>query len=158
MLPYPEIDPVAIALGPVKVHWYGLTYLAALGFAWWLAARRSQRPGAALQREQVDDLIFFGALGVVLGGRIGYALFYGADKLAQDPAWLLRVWQGGMSFHGGMLGVMLAMYLFARRRRIGLGPPMCRGRWYFRRIPCSWPDTPRSFTSSPWRASCSALS
>jgi phosphatidylglycerol:prolipoprotein diacylglycerol transferase len=122
MLPYPEIDPVAIALGPVKVHWYGLTYLAALGFAWWLAARRSQRPGAALQREQVDDLIFFGALGVVLGGRIGYALFYGADKLAQDPAWLLRVWQGGMSFHGGMLGVMLAMYLFARRRRIGLGP------------------------------------
>ena len=121
MLPYPEIDPVAIALGPVKVHWYGLTYLAALGFAWWLAARRSQRPGAVLQREQVDDLIFFGALGVVLGGRIGYALFYGADKLAQDPAWLLRVWQGGMSFHGGMLGVMLAMYLFARRRRIGLG-------------------------------------
>jgi len=121
MLPYPEIDPVAIALGPVKVHWYGLTYLAALGFAWWLAARRSQRPGAVLQREQVDDLIFFGALGVVLGGRIGYALFYGADKLAQDPTWLLRVWQGGMSFHGGMLGVMLAMYLFARRRGIGLG-------------------------------------
>lgn len=121
MLPYPEIDPVAIALGPLKVHWYGLAYLAALGFAWWLAARRSRRPGAPLQREQVDDLIFFGALGVVLGGRIGYALFYGADKLAQDPAWLLRVWQGGMSFHGGMLGVMLAMYLFARRRRIGLG-------------------------------------
>ncbi len=121
MLPYPEIDPVAIAFGPVKVHWYGLTYLAALGFAWWLAVRRSQRPGAVVQREQVDDLIFFGALGVVLGGRVGYALFYGADKLAQDPTWLLRVWQGGMSFHGGMLGVMLAMYIFARRRQIGIG-------------------------------------
>jgi phosphatidylglycerol:prolipoprotein diacylglycerol transferase len=121
MLPYPQIDPVAIALGPVKIHWYGLTYLAGLAFAWWLAARRSQVPGAAVQREQVDDLIFFGALGVVLGGRIGYALFYGGDKLADDPTWLLRVWQGGMSFHGGMLGVMVAMYLFARSRQIAIG-------------------------------------
>ena len=121
MLAYPQIDPVAIALGPVKVHWYGLAYLAGLAFAWWLAARRSRLPGAAVQRNQVDDLIFFGALGVVLGGRIGYALFYGGDKLADDPTWLLRVWQGGMSFHGGMLGVMIAMYLFARRRQIGFG-------------------------------------
>ena len=121
MLPYPQIDPVAIALGPVKVHWYGLAYLAGLAFAWWLAVRRSRVPGAAVAREQVDDLIFFGALGVVLGGRIGYAIFYGGDRLAEDPTWLLRVWQGGMSFHGGMLGVMLAMYLFARRRQIGLG-------------------------------------
>lgn len=121
MLPYPEIDPVAIAIGPLKVHWYGLTYLAGLAFAWWLAVRRSRVPGAAVQRDQVDDLIFFGALGVVLGGRIGYALFYGGDKLVDDPTWLLRVWQGGMSFHGGMIGVMLAMYLFARKRGIGLG-------------------------------------
>jgi len=121
MLPYPQIDPVAIALGPVKVHWYGLAYLAGLAFAWWLGVRRSQMPGSAVRREQVDDLIFFGALGVVLGGRIGYALFYGADKLADDPTWLLRVWQGGMSFHGGMLGVMAAMYLFARRRNIAIG-------------------------------------
>ena len=120
MLPYPEIDPVAIALGPVKVHWYGLAYLAGLAFAWWLAVRRSRVPGAAVAREQVDDLIFFGALGVVLGGRIGYAIFYGSDRLAEDPGWLLRVWQGGMSFHGGMLGVMLAMYLFARKRDIGI--------------------------------------
>ncbi len=118
MLPYPEIDPVAVAIGPLKVHWYGLTYLAGLACAWWLAVRRSRVPGAAVQREQVDDLIFYGALGVVLGGRIGYALFYGWDKLADDPTWLLRVWQGGMSFHGGMLGVMLAMYLFARKRHI----------------------------------------
>ena len=121
MLPYPEIDPVAIALGPVKVHWYGLAYLAGLAFAWWLAVRRSRVPGAAVAREQVDDLIFFGALGVVLGGRIGYAIFYGSDRLAEDPGWLLRVWQGGMSFHGGMLGVMLAMYLFSRKRDIGIG-------------------------------------
>lgn len=121
MLPYPQIDPVAIAIGPVKVHWYGLTYLAGLAFAWWLAVRRSTRPDSVVKREQVDDLIFFAALGVVLGGRIGYVFFYGADKLAEDPAWLLRVWQGGMSFHGGFLGVIVAMFLFARRRHIPFG-------------------------------------
>jgi phosphatidylglycerol:prolipoprotein diacylglycerol transferase len=119
MLSYPEIDPVAIALGPVKVHWYGLTYLTGLAFAWWLAVRRSARPDSPVGRAQVDDLIFYSALGVVLGGRIGYALFYGGEKLADDPTWLLRVWQGGMSFHGGFLGVLFAMFLFARRQQIG---------------------------------------
>jgi phosphatidylglycerol:prolipoprotein diacylglycerol transferase len=124
MLPYPEIDPVAIALGPVKIHWYGLTYLAGLAFAWWLAVRRSARPGSPVRREQVDDLIFFAALGVVIGGRLGYALFYGGERLTSDPSWLLKVWQGGMSFHGGFLGVLLAMYIFARRRGIGFGALM----------------------------------
>ena len=121
MLPYPEIDPVAVALGPIKVHWYGLTYLVGLGFAWWLAVRRTAQPGSALKREQVDDLIFYAALGVVLGGRFGYALFYGWDKIMEDPTWLLRVWQGGMSFHGGLLGVVVAMALFARSRKIAVG-------------------------------------
>lgn len=124
MLAYPEIDPVAFALGPIKIHWYGLTYLCGLAFAWWLAARRTSMPWSPVKREQVDDLIFFAALGVVLGGRIGYALFYGGDKLADDPTWLLRVWQGGMSFHGGFLGVLLAMYIFARRRGIVFGAIM----------------------------------
>lgn len=121
MLPYPEIDPVAFAIGPAKVHWYGLAYLVGLAFAWWLALRRSARPDSPVTAKQVDDLIFFGALGVVLGGRFGYALFYGAEQLAGDPAWLLRVWQGGMSFHGGFLGVIIAMWWFARRRDIRLG-------------------------------------
>ena len=121
MLPYPEIDPVAVALGPIKIHWYGLTYLVGLGFAWWLAVRRTSQPGSALKREQVDDLIFYAALGVVLGGRFGYALFYGWDKIMEDPTWLLRVWQGGMSFHGGLLGVIVAMVLFARSRKIAVG-------------------------------------
>ena len=106
MLPYPEIDPVALALGPLKIHWYGLAYLAGLGFAWWLAVRRSQRPWSPVARDQVDDLIFYSALGVVLGGRLGYAIFYGTDRLLEDPSWLLQVWQGGMSFHGGFLGVL----------------------------------------------------
>jgi len=121
MLSYPEIDPVAVALGPIKIHWYGLTYLAGLAFAWWLAVRRTARPGCALKREQVDDLIFYAALGVVLGGRLGYTVFYGWDKVMEDPAWLLRVWQGGMSFHGGLIGVIVAMYLFARSRKIAFG-------------------------------------
>ncbi len=121
MLPYPQIDPVALALGPIKIHWYGLTYLVGLSFAWWLAVRRSARPGSVLKREQVDDLIFYAALGVVLGGRLGYALFYGWSKIMEDPSWLLRVWQGGMSFHGGLLGVIAAMYLFARWRNISFG-------------------------------------
>lgn len=118
MLPYPEIDPVALAIGPIKIHWYGLTYLAGLAFAWWLAVRRTSRPDAVVARNQVDDLIFYAALGIVVGGRLGYVLFYGWDKLVGDPAWLLRVWEGGMSFHGGLLGVIAAMFLFARGRDI----------------------------------------
>ncbi len=121
MLAYPEIDPVALALGPIKIHWYGLTYLAGLGFAWWLALKRSARPDVPVSRDQVDDMIFYAALGVVLGGRLGYILFYGLDQLLTDPSWGLRIWEGGMSFHGGMLGVILAMYIFGRQRGIGFG-------------------------------------
>lgn len=121
MLPYPEIDPVALALGPVKIHWYGLTYLAGLAFAWWLATKRSARPDILVKRDQVDDLIFFAALGIVIGGRLGYVFFYGWDKFVGDPAWLLRVWEGGMSFHGGLLGVIAAMFWFGRSRNIPFG-------------------------------------
>jgi phosphatidylglycerol:prolipoprotein diacylglycerol transferase len=124
MLPYPQIDPVAVALGPVKIHWYGLAYLAGIAAGWWLAVRHSARPWSPIRREQVDDLTFYVALGVVLGGRIGYAIFYGGDRIAEDPTWLLRLWQGGMSFHGGFLGVLLAMYLFARRQQIRFGALM----------------------------------
>jgi phosphatidylglycerol---prolipoprotein diacylglyceryl transferase len=121
MLPYPEIDPVALALGPIKIHWYGITYLAGFAVAWWLAVRRSARPDTVLLRNQVDDLIFFGALGVVLGGRLGYSLFYGWDRLAENPLWFFQVWQGGMSFHGGLIGVLLAMFWFARSRALDYG-------------------------------------
>jgi len=124
MLPYPEIDPVAIALGPAKIHWYGLTYLGGFAFAWWLARRRTQMAHSPLRSDQIDDLIFYAAIGVVLGGRLGYALFYGFDRLAADPLWLLRVWEGGMAFHGGFLGVLAAMALFARQRGIAWGQLM----------------------------------
>ncbi|MBA6413520.1 prolipoprotein diacylglyceryl transferase [Parahaliea sp. F7430] len=124
MLPYPEIDPVAFSIGPASVHWYGLAYLTGLAFAWWLAIRRSARADSPVRREQVDDLIFYGALGVVFGGRFGYAIFYGGQQLAEDPSWILRVWQGGMSFHGGLLGVLLAMFIYARRQQIPFGALM----------------------------------
>lgn len=118
MLPYPEIDPVAVALGPLKIHWYGLAYLAGIAAGWWLGLRRSSNPWSPVKREQVDDLVFYVALGVVLGGRVGYTLLYGGQRLLDDPMWALRLWEGGMSFHGGFLGVLLAMYLFGRKHQI----------------------------------------
>lgn len=121
MLAYPAIDPVAVALGPVKIHWYGLTYIAGLAFAWWFARRRSNAPHSPLKGDQIDDLIFYAAVGIVLGGRLGYALFYGTERLAADPMWLFRVWEGGMAFHGGLLGVLAAMAVFARQRGIDWG-------------------------------------
>ncbi len=121
MIAYPQIDPVAIALGPIKVHWYGLTYLGGLVFAWWLANRRSSRADSPISRDQVDDLIFYAALGIVAGGRLGYAVFYGWERLIAEPLWLFRVWEGGMAFHGGLLGVIAALYVFARRHRVQFG-------------------------------------
>ena len=121
MLTYPEIDPVAVAIGPLQIHWYGLMYLFGIAFAWWMAIRRSARPWSPIKRDQIDDLIFYAALGIVLGGRIGYALFYGTDRLMEDPLWLFQVWEGGMAFHGGLIGVMLATWLYARKLGITFG-------------------------------------
>lgn len=121
MLQHPAIDPVAIAIGPLKVHWYGLMYLAAFASAWWLARLRSRRPGAVLAESDVEDLIFYGAIGVVVGGRLGYVLLYGLDEFLADPLWLLRIWEGGMAFHGGLLGVLVAMWWLAASRGKPLG-------------------------------------
>ena len=121
MLRHPDIDPVAISLGPLDVHWYGLMYLCAFATAWWLGRLRARRPGSPLTGEQIEDLVFWCAIGVVLGGRLGYALFYGFDHLVADPWWLFRVWEGGMSFHGGLLGVIVALWWLARRAGQPLG-------------------------------------
>ena len=120
MLVHPQFDPVALSLGPVQVHWYGLTYLAAFGLFLFLAARRVQQPQyvhAGWTRRDVEDLLFWGVLGVVLGGRIGYSLFYKPGHYLANPLEILMVWKGGMSFHGGLLGVIAAMALFARSRK-----------------------------------------
>jgi phosphatidylglycerol:prolipoprotein diacylglycerol transferase len=119
MLQHPQIDPVAISIGPLKIHWYGLTYLVGFAAGWWLGRLRSRKPWSPVNEEQVGDLLFYLALGVILGGRFGYVIFYNFDVFLADPLWLLRVWEGGMSFHGGLLGVMLGMWWYGRK--IGVG-------------------------------------
>ncbi len=119
MLTYPKIDPVAFSLGPASVHWYGIMYLLGFAGAWYLGQRRAEKENSVLQPSQISDLIFYGAMGVVLGGRAGYVIFYNFDYFLQDPLWLFAIWQGGMSFHGGLLGVVLALYLYARKLGIG---------------------------------------
>ena len=123
MLIHPQIDPVALQIGPLAIHWYGLTYLAAFGLFLWLGLRRLRHepfafitgPGA-WRRADVEDILFLGVMGVVIGGRLGYCLFYKPGYYATHPQEIFAVWQGGMSFHGGMLGVMAAMAWFARSR------------------------------------------
>lgn len=120
MLVHPQFDPIALELGPVAIHWYGLTYLVAFGLFLWLASLRVKQPNFAARgwtRRDVEDLLFFGVLGVVIGGRIGYALFYKPGYYAANPLEVLAVWKGGMSFHGGLLGVLGAMVWFARSRK-----------------------------------------
>ena len=119
MLVHPQFDPVALAIGPLQIHWYGLTYLAAFGLFLFLAAQRVKLPWFADRgwtRRDVEDMLFYGVLGVVVGGRLGYAIFYKPGQYLSHPLEILMVWKGGMSFHGGILGVTAAMALFARSR------------------------------------------
>jgi len=111
---YPDIDPVALAIGPLQIHWYGLMYLVGLGVGWWFARVRIRGPDFAWTPREVDDLLFYIALGVVVGGRLGYILFYSFDDWLADPLRLFRVWEGGMSFHGGLIGVLVAMAVYGR--------------------------------------------
>lgn len=118
MLVHPNFDPIAFSVGPLAVRWYGLMYLTGFACAWWLGMRRIARGAAPITREQFDDLLFLGVLGVILGGRLGYVLFYKPAHYAAHPGEIFAVWQGGMSFHGGLLGVMAAMAFAAWRHRI----------------------------------------
>lgn len=115
MIPYPHIDPVALSIGPLKVHWYGLMYLISFLGVWFFGRLRTKKPGSPVTSEQMDDLLFYGALGVVLGGRLGYVFFYNFPVFLDNPLILLKVWEGGMSFHGGMLGVFIGMWLFGKK-------------------------------------------
>jgi phosphatidylglycerol:prolipoprotein diacylglycerol transferase len=122
-LEYPRIDPVALQVGPVAIHWYGITYLAAFGLFMFLAMRRLRHepyasvtgPGA-WSRKDVEDMLFLGVMGVIVGGRLGYCLFYKPAYYAMHPLEIFAVWQGGMSFHGGMLGVIASQWWFAHSR------------------------------------------
>ena len=121
MLEYPIIDPVMFSIGPLAVRWYGMMYLLGFIAAYLLGRRYARQAWSPMQPDQVEDLIFYGALGAVLGGRVGYVLFYGFDRFVADPLWLFRIWEGGMAFHGGLLGVFVALIIYARKLNQPLG-------------------------------------
>lgn len=115
MLIHPNFDPIALAIGPLAIRWYGLMYLAAFAAFWFLGTRRISAGAAPITREQFDDMLFFGILGVIAGGRLGYVIFYKPAYYLAHPLEIFAIWQGGMSFHGGFLGVLVAMWWFSRK-------------------------------------------
>ena len=117
---FPAIDPVIVSLGPVAIRWYGLMYLVGLAFAYFLAMREVKAKRSPFSAQQVSDLIFYGFMGAVLGGRIGYVFFYQFDLFLKDPLYLFQIQQGGMSFHGGLLGVIFVLIMFARKTKLTL--------------------------------------
>lgn len=116
MISYPAINPIIFSVGPLAVRWYGLMYVIGFAAAWWLARRRAARSDSTWSPADVDDLIFFAAIGVILGGRLGWIAFYGGEQVMDDPMTIVRIWEGGMSFHGGLIGVILAVLIFAHQR------------------------------------------
>ncbi len=115
MISYPAIDPIAVSIGPISVHWYGIMYLIGFASAYLLGMYRAKHSNGLWTSEMVSDAIFYGAMGVIFGGRIGYILFYQFPAFVDDPLAIVRIWEGGMSFHGGLLGVIAAMFFFSRR-------------------------------------------
>tara|TARA_B100001996_G_scaffold83011_1_gene61242 strand:+ start:357 stop:1142 length:786 start_codon:yes stop_codon:yes gene_type:complete len=115
MLTYPEIDPVIFSIGFLKIRWYGLMYLLGFVVAIMLAKARTKKSWSPIKRSEVDDLIFYCMLGVILGGRLGYVIFYGWQQLISDPFYVFRIMEGGMSFHGGLIGVLVALWIYGRK-------------------------------------------
>ncbi len=118
VLPFPSIDPILLQIGPLAVRWYSLAYIGGLLFAWRFMLRLGSRTPDVASREDIDDFLIWATLGVVLGGRIGYVLFYNFDFYADNPGAILQIWRGGMSFHGGVLGVIVSGLVFVKRRGI----------------------------------------
>ncbi|MGL9769697.1 MAG: prolipoprotein diacylglyceryl transferase [Sodalis sp. (in: enterobacteria)] len=116
-LAFPQFDPVIFSMGPVSLHWYGLMYLVGFLFAMWQAVRRKNHPGSGWTKEEIENLLYTAFLGVFFGGRIGYVLFYNLPLFLNNPLYLFKVWDGGMSFHGGLIGVIIVMLWFANRTR-----------------------------------------
>lgn len=115
MLNYPQIDPVAIAIGPLKIRWYGISYITGILLAWWLLRLRAgKNPGNDWNNDQIADLVFYATLGIIIGGRLGSVLFYNLPYYLDHPLDIIKIWKGGMSFHGGMLGVLIAIWFYSR--------------------------------------------
>jgi phosphatidylglycerol:prolipoprotein diacylglycerol transferase len=117
---HPGFDPVAISIGPLSIHWYGLMYLAGFAAGLWLGRIRAARPGSGWQAAEITDLLFYIAMGVIVGGRLGYVVFYNPGFYVYNPLDVFALWDGGMSFHGGLLGVVLGIWLYGRKTRRNL--------------------------------------
>jgi len=117
MLVYPQIDPVAFSIGPLAVHWYGLMYLLGFTMAWGLGQFRAKHYHLPWTSEQIADLIFYSAIGVIVGGRLGYMLFYSTQALLAQPLLIFKIWEGGMSFHGALVGAFIALVIFGKRMK-----------------------------------------
>jgi phosphatidylglycerol:prolipoprotein diacylglycerol transferase len=125
MIPFPSIDPVLVQLGPLAIRWYSLAYIAGFLGGWWIILRQLRLLiPAPLTKTQLDDLLVWVIVGVVLGGRLGYVLFYQGAYYLQHPEEILQLWHGGMAFHGGMVGSIAAIALYCRRAKIGFWPVM----------------------------------
>ncbi len=118
VLAYPRIDPVLVQFGPLAIRWYSLAYLAGLLFGWWYLKRLVRTAGLDLSPQAVDDFLLYATFGVIIGGRLGYVIFYKPSLYLADPLEIVRLWDGGMSFHGGLIGMFVAILLFARRYRV----------------------------------------
>lgn len=120
VLAYPQIDPIIVQVGPVAIRWYSMAYIGGIMFAWWYIRKLAGRPGAAMSAMHIDDFITWAVFGIILGGRLGYVLFYNLPAYIADPLAILRLWDGGMSFHGGFGGVVIAIILYCRKHRLDL--------------------------------------
>ena len=118
MIQHPGWDPVALSIGPIQIHWYGISYLVGFWGCWWLGTIRARQPQWNWPRERIGDLLFYLVLGVILGGRVGYTFFYNLETFIHHPLVIFRIWEGGMSFHGGLIGVMVAAAIYARHIRM----------------------------------------
>jgi phosphatidylglycerol:prolipoprotein diacylglycerol transferase len=118
VIPFPAIDPVAIEIGPLAVRWYALSYIAGLVIGWYYCRWLTSRPPRTASKPQIDDFLIWALFGIILGGRLGYVLFYQPGHFLRNPLDIFVLWQGGMSFHGGLVGVIIAMVLFTRRRKL----------------------------------------
>jgi hypothetical protein len=119
MMIHPNFDPVAVHLGPLAIRWYALSYIVGFALFIWLGRRRIKQGNTLFTNELLDDLLTWGVVGVILGGRIGYVLFYKFTEYAANPLSAFKIWEGGMSFHGGFLGAVLAAFLFSKKHRLG---------------------------------------
>lgn len=119
MLTYPDINPIAIDLGLIQIRWYGISYVTGILLAWWLLRIRAVRLYELWSADQVADLIFYATVGIILGGRLGSVLFYNLPYYLEHPLGVFKIWEGGMSFHGGLIGVLTALWIFAARQKTG---------------------------------------